>query len=110
MQAGRNSSSGSTSFETSPAAGTARVPSGDGRILSSFFSHPSDYTNISATGMTPDNSFNMPETPGRGFDVPPGWEMSQQSTGLTPVGEGVFRQLMGLSPMDPMDIGWEGGS
>lgn len=79
--------------------------------MSSFFANQPDYSGISSTGMTPDsNAFVLPETPGRGFDVPAGWEMSQQSTGLTPVGEGVFRQLMGLGPMDPMDIGWEGGS
>lgn len=103
--------SGSASFETSPAAsGGARLPATDGRSMSSFFANQPDYSGISSTGMTPDsNAFVMPETPGRGFDVPPGWEMSQQSTGLTPVGEGVFRQLMGLGPMDPMDIGWEGG-
>lgn len=104
--------SGSASFETSPAAsGGARLPATDGRSMSSFFANQPDYSGISSTGMTPDsNAFVLPETPGRGFDVPAGWEMSQQSTGLTPVGEGVFRQLMGLGPMDPMDIGWEGGS
>ena len=57
--------------------------------------------------MTPDsNAFSMPETPGRAFDVPSGWEMNNQmngqTTGLTPVGEGVFRHLLGLGPMDPM--------
>lgn len=70
--------------------------------MSSFYGHPNDFNNIPATGMTPGNDFSMPETPGRGFDVPAGWEMGQQGTGLTPVGEGVFRQLMGLGPMDPM--------
>jgi hypothetical protein len=96
-------SSGSGSYETSPAASASRLPATDGRAMSSFFATQPDYSNISSTGMTPDNNaFVMPETPGRGFDVPPGWEMSQQTTGLTPVGEGVFRQLMGLSPMDPM--------
>ncbi|KAE8453812.1 hypothetical protein EG329_009324 [Mollisiaceae sp. DMI_Dod_QoI] len=105
------SGSGTTSFTTSPAS-QSRVPPTDGRALSSFFSTQPDYTNIiPGTGMTPGNEFTMPETPGRGFDVPSGWEMSNQTTtGLTPVGEGVFRQLMGLGPMDPMDIGWEGGS
>ncbi|CZR60899.1 related to Zn(II)2Cys6 transcriptional activator [Phialocephala subalpina] len=105
-------SSGATSFSTSPASQQSRVPTTDGRAMSSFFSTHPDYTNIApSTGLTPGNEFTLPETPGRGFDVPSGWEMSNQAnTGLTPVGEGVFRQLMGLGPMDPMDIGWEGGS
>lgn len=93
------------SFEISPTDTGSRGPVADTRAMSSFFQGQPDYTDISATGMTPDNGngvFAMPETPGRGFDVPPGWEMSGQTTGLTPVGEGVFRQLMGLSPMDPM--------
>ena len=109
LQPGKTS--GGTSYETSPASSHApRVPTTDNRAMSSFFSTQPDYTNISSTGMTPDSNQYMPETPGRDFQVPPGWEMSQQTTGLTPVGEGVFRQLMGLGPMDPMDLGWEGGS
>lgn len=104
--------SGGTSYETSPASShNAPVPPAtDSRSMSSFFSTQPDYTGISATGMADNNAFTMPETPGRDFQVPPGWEMSGQTTGLTPVGEGVFRQLMGLGPMDPMDLGWEGGS
>lgn len=104
--------SGGASYETSPASShNARVPAAaDSRSMSAFFSTQPDYTNVSSTGMTPDNNaFTMPETPGREFQVPPGWEMSGQ-TGLTPVGQGVFNQLMGLTPMDPMDLGWEGGS
>jgi hypothetical protein len=97
------SASGTTSYETSPAASGPRVPTTDGRLMGSFFANQPDYSSIPSSGMTPDNSaFALPETPGRVFDVPPGWEMSQQTTGLTPVGEGVFRQLMGLGPMDPM--------
>jgi hypothetical protein len=94
--------SGGTSYETSPATSNQRLPPTDGRAMSSFFSTQPDYSNISATGLTPDNTFAMPETPGRSFDVPSGWEMSNQTTGLTPVGEGVFRTLMGLGPLDPM--------
>jgi hypothetical protein len=96
--------SGATSFSTSPDSQQSRVPTTDGRAMSSFFSTQPDYTNIiPGTGMTPGNEFSMPETPGRGFDVPSGWEMSNQNTtGLTPVGEGVFRQLMGMGGMDPM--------
>jgi len=103
------SNSGAVSYETSPASSHQNRPPADSRSMSSFFSTQPDYSNIPSTGMTPD--FSMPETPGRGFEVPHGWEMSNQPTsGLTPVGEGVFRQLLGLGPMDAMDIAWEGGS
>jgi hypothetical protein len=110
VQPGHNS--GGSSYETSPASSHDRVPTReDTRSMSDFFSGQPDYTNIPSMGVTsPNNAFTMPETPGREFQVPPGWEMSQQTSGLTPVGEGVFRQLMGLGPMDPMDIGWEGGT
>jgi hypothetical protein len=103
LQSGQ-SGSGGTSYATSPASNQSRLPTTDGRSMSSFFANQPDYSNIiPATGLTPDNTFAMPETPGRGFDVPSGWEMSNQATtGLTPVGEGVFRTLMGLGPMDPM--------
>jgi len=107
LQAGQTNSGG-TSYETSPASSHQnRIPPTDGRSMSSFFPGQPDYSSIPATGMTPDNNaFSMPETPGRGFDVPSGWEMNNQmngqTTGLTPVGEGVFRHLLGLGPMDPM--------
>jgi hypothetical protein len=102
LQPGATSSSG-TSYETSPASShNAHLSSADGRSMSSFFNAQSDYTNIPTTGLTSGAEFSMPETPGRGFDVPSGWEMSNQTNSLTPVGEGVLRQLMGLGPLDPM--------
>ena len=109
LQPGTNTSGG-PSYETSPVASHQRVPTTDGRSMSSFFTTQPDYSSIPATGFTPDNAFTMPETPGKDFPVPSGWEMSAQTTGLTPVGEGVFRHLMELGQMDPMDLGWEGGS
>ena len=109
LQPGQSNSQGGSYAASPTASNQARVPPHDGRTLSSFFSTQPDYSSIPA-GLTPDNTFSMPETPGRSFDVPSGWEMNNQSTGLTPVGEGVFRTLMGLGPMDPMDLGWEGGS
>lgn len=108
IRAGSNS--GGTSYETSPASSHQTQLPPDGRSMSSFFATQPNYSGIPSSGLTPENTFTMPETPGRDFAVPNGWEMSQQTTGLTPVGEGVFRQLMGLGPMDPMDLGWEGGS
>ena len=108
-RAGSNSTG--TSYETSPASSHQTHLSPDDRMMSSFFPSQPDYSGIPSSGLTPDNTFTMPETPGRDYSVPSGWEMNQQqNTGLTPVGEGVFRQLMGLGPMDPMELGWDGGS
>lgn len=112
LRAGLNNNSNNASYETSPATSAQNTNSGPQshqRSMDNFFASNPDYSNISSTGLTPDNTFSMPETPGRDFPVPQGWE---QTTGLTPVGEGVFRHLMGLGPMEPnmeaMDLGWEG--
>ncbi|KAL3427794.1 fungal specific transcription factor [Phlyctema vagabunda] len=107
-------SSRHASYETSPAtsADNQNPAQHETRTFQSFFSNNPDYTNIPTSGLTPETNFPLPETPGRDFQVPQGWEMSGQTTGLTPVGEGVFRHLMGLGPMEPietMDLGWEGG-
>lgn len=110
----RRKKSGGKSYETSPAPShqQARVVGNDTRSMSTFFSAQPDYSSIPATGLAADNNEYMPGSPGRSGDFPihNGWEMNQATTGLTPVGEGVFRQLMGLGPMDPMDLGWDGGS
>lgn len=107
-----------TSFETSPVSTSQqRAPPHSGRTMGAFFSGQPDYTGISASGLTPEGSaslsaqaiqdgFAAPETPGRGFEVPNGWEMGNSNamggSGMTPIGEGVFRHLMGLGSMDPM--------
>ncbi|EDO04271.1 hypothetical protein SS1G_06754 [Sclerotinia sclerotiorum 1980 UF-70] len=81
-------------------------------------SNPNSNGNASATAetmgtsMTP-NTFSMPETQGRTYTMS-GWRGPQPTTGtgLTPVGEGLFRHMMGLGPvgdLDSMDI-WEGHS
>jgi len=103
LQAGQTGSAG-TSYETSPASShNVQVPrEGDHRIMDSFFSGQPDFSNIPSTGLTPGNQFSMPETPGREFGGSSGWELNGQTNSLTPVGEGVLRQLMGLGPLDPM--------
>jgi hypothetical protein len=101
-------STNSGSFETSSGSHTTSHI----RSLDPWFTTQSDYSNIPPTGMEP-GPFNVPDTPGRSFASPGGWSMSgqQQSTGLTPVGEGVFRHMMGLGPMDPMEMEiWEGNT
>lgn len=109
LQAGQKSSA-NASYQTSPdILHGAQSSIKEGRPSTSPFSAPLDHRSAATTGLTPENTFNMPETPGREF-VPPGWETNSQTTGFTPIGEGVFRQLYGLGPMDPMpmDLGWEG--
>ncbi|RDW88831.1 hypothetical protein BP6252_00863 [Coleophoma cylindrospora] len=106
---GQGNQSSITSYDTSPSTSNqAMVNTPDNRSMSSFFSGNPDYSTMGQTGLTPDANFNMAET----TDLPQGWENSQP-TGLTPVGEGVFRHLMVLSsvePLEAMDLNWEGGS
>jgi hypothetical protein len=93
--------SGNGSHEASPLPAQSTDPQ-HRAPMQHFFPEAPDYRGINSTGLTPEN-FSMAETPGRQFEVP-GWEniSHNQTTGLTPVGEGVFRQLMGLGSMDPM--------
>ncbi len=107
LQPGQNqpgrSHSERSSFDASPVS--SHQPQGDtSRAANAFFNHTPDFANVGPTGMTPGSTFSLPATP-RDFTVPNGWEMSNQ--GLTPVGEGVFQQLMG---MGPMDMAWDGST
>ena len=106
--------SGGRSYETSPAPPHHQplVVGTDTRSNGGFFSTQPGYSSVPATGLATDNTEYMAGAPTQSGDYPihGGWEMNQATSGLTPVGEGVFRQLMGLGPMDPMDLGWEGGS
>jgi hypothetical protein len=65
-----------------------------------------------STSLSSGATYSLSPTPGgqtdigRDFTVHSGWEITGQ--GLTPVGEGVFREFMGMGPgMGPMDIGWD---
>ncbi|TGO24247.1 hypothetical protein BPAE_0108g00400 [Botrytis paeoniae] len=91
------------SYETRPAPDADR----EVRLMDAFFSTPPGYNNIPAGSDISSSAYSMPETPGRTYTTSDPWPQ-QTTTGLTPVGEGVFRHMMGLGPMDPMDI-WEGG-
>jgi hypothetical protein len=96
--------SGRSSFDASPAS-SHQAQSDPSRAPNAFYNPASDFSNLPGTGMTPGSSMSMPDTPGgRDFTVPGGWEMNQ---GLTPVGEGLFQQLMG---MGPMDMSWDGAT
>lgn len=106
-QHGQNVQNGTnnTSYETSPAPNTTHEPH---RIMDGFFSTRPDYSNITAESTMTSNAYSIPETPGRTYTTPGSWGQPAP-TGLTPVGEGVFRHMMGLGPIDAMDI-WENGT
>lgn len=108
----RNSSSGRTSFEASPAASHPKTAQGDIEAAASAASFFNDLPpgsgafglgpDVVGTGMTP--RFSMGDA-GGGNEYG-GWEMPGQ-TGMTPVAEGVLRSIMNMGPMDTMDIGWD---
>ncbi|KAJ8061163.1 hypothetical protein OCU04_010236 [Sclerotinia nivalis] len=81
------------------------------RSMDAFFSTNPSYNNTPVgTAMTP-NTFSMPETQGRTYTMPESrGQQATTGTGLTPIGEGFFRHMMGLGPagpLDQMDI-WDG--
>ncbi|KAF7860675.1 hypothetical protein EAF04_008194 [Stromatinia cepivora] len=83
------------------------------RSMDAFFSTNPSYNNTPAGMAMTSNTFSMPETQGRTNTMPGSrGPHATTGTGLTPVGEGIFRHMMGLGPAgdpDPMDI-WEGGT
>ncbi|KAH8788638.1 fungal-specific transcription factor domain-containing protein [Diaporthe sp. PMI_573] len=117
--------SGRNSFEASPASSTNINNNGNnnsrptqdqlqsGNIDAFFQNLPgSDF----ATGLTPNQQFTMPDTPGK---TPGGgaagsntgdfnWEQfTSGTTGMTPVSEGVLRTMLQMGPMETMDMGWD---
>ncbi len=66
-----------------------------------MYGNHTDFT-VPPTGMTPDNTFSMGDGSSQGYGMGGAWDVNSQSSNLTPVGEGVFRSLMGLGPNDPM--------
>lgn len=118
-----SSRSGRNSFEASPASSTninsnnnSRAPQDQlqsGGIDAFFQNLPgSEFT----TGLTPNQQFTMPETPGRttgggaaGSNAGDfNWEQfTSGTTGMTPVSEGVLRTMLQMGPMETMDMGWD---
>ncbi|KAI3400324.1 hypothetical protein diail_3705 [Diaporthe ilicicola] len=118
--------SGRNSFEASPASSTNinnnnnnkssrtqqdQLQSGN---MDAFFQNMpgSDF----ATGLTPNQQFTMPDTPGKtlgggaaGTDTGDfNWEQfTSGATGMTPVSEGVLRTMLQMGPMETMDMGWD---
>ncbi|EMR71146.1 putative binuclear zinc transcription factor protein [Eutypa lata UCREL1] len=109
--------SGSTPFDTSPIGsnrnlGTQAEMDAAAAAASSFFpdSIPASFhlsgNNSGGTGLTPGQTFSVPDTPGNDFNLPNGWA----SQTMTPVAEGMLRHLMDM-PMDNMDLsGWDSGT
>jgi hypothetical protein len=131
-----NGGSGRDSFETSPASSHQNINSMPGtapgdveRNVNAFFgANPSSF-GMSAgvsTGLTPDQRFTMtatgdtPSSRGPGGSsasgdgsgefpghTAPTWADISGQQGMTPVAEGVLRSMMGMGPIDGMDMGWE---
>ncbi|KAI9732464.1 MAG: hypothetical protein M1818_007502 [Claussenomyces sp. TS43310] len=97
QKASQNGHSGRSSFETSPGSSHAQGPDGQAPQITDqgFWAHAG--ANFSGIGQ------GVAVTPGRDYAAGNGWEMGQ---GLTPVGEGVFRDLMGMGQIDSLN--WEG--
>lgn len=119
-----SSRSGRNSFEASPASST-NINNGNnnsraqqdqlqsGNIDAFFQNLPG---NEFSTGLTPNQQFTMPDTPGK---TPGGgaagssasdfnWEQfTSGTTGMTPVSEGVLRTMLQMGPMETMDMGWD---
>lgn len=122
--AATSSRSGRNSFEASPASSSTNINNNNnsrthqdqlqsGSIDAFFQNMPGgDF----ATGLTPNQQFTMPETPGK---TPGGgaagsntsdfnWEQfTSGTTGMTPVSEGVLRTMLQMGPMETMDMGWD---
>jgi hypothetical protein len=130
-----NGGSGRNSFETSPALSHHNInsmpgttPSDVERNVNPFFpaDPPFGMSAGVSTGLAPDQRFNMaatgdtPSSRGPGGSAASGdgtgefsghtaptWADMPGQQGMTPVAEGVLRSIMGMGPIDGMDMGWE---
>jgi hypothetical protein len=107
--------SGRSSFEASPVSTHLPHPQ-ESRMAGTFFTHPADFTGVGgvSAGLSSSATYSLSPTlggqtnMGREFTSTSSWEIGE---GLTPVGEGVFRELMDMGPgMGPMDMRWGGAS
>ncbi|KAF9869803.1 binuclear zinc transcription factor [Colletotrichum karsti] len=96
-------SGGRNSFDASSAAGQQNMNSQGNTENMNFFGDTNGF-GMRGMGLTPNQRFSMPETPGADFGMPNGWGDLQGQTGMTPVAEGVLRSLMNMGPMDAMDL------
>ncbi|KAK8019894.1 hypothetical protein PG990_005032 [Apiospora arundinis] len=102
--------SGRTSYEASP-EGPMVTQSEIDAAATAFFSSSSGFELSGAeSGMTPGRGFIIPEMTGNDFTMPNNWNQPQDQPEMTPVAEGVLRNLMNMPPMDAMDLGWDSGT
>ncbi|KAK9794453.1 putative Fungal-specific transcription factor domain-containing protein [Seiridium cardinale] len=110
----RNGTSGRTSFDASPIGGPQELGTQAemDAATTAFFSDPNQFNmSTPGMGMTPGRAFVIQDGSGNDFALPSGWGVMQgQTTGMTPVAEGVLRHLMDMPPMDAMDLGWDQGA
>ncbi|TDZ21908.1 Citrinin biosynthesis transcriptional activator ctnR [Colletotrichum orbiculare MAFF 240422] len=99
-----NMATGGNTFDTSPVPGHQNGGSQNNLDGGVGFFGDSNTFSMGRTGLTPNQRFSMPDTPGAGFGLPNGWGDLQGQTGMTPVAEGVLRSLMNMGPMDAMDL------
>ncbi|KAK8126029.1 fungal-specific transcription factor domain-containing protein [Apiospora kogelbergensis] len=102
--------SGRTSFEASP-EGPITTQSEMDAAATTFFTASSEFGLSGAgPGMTPGRGFIIPEMTGNDFTMPSSWDQAQDQPEMTPIAEGVLRNLMNMPPMDAMDLGWDSGT
>ncbi|ETS88129.1 hypothetical protein PFICI_01957 [Pestalotiopsis fici W106-1] len=114
----RNGTSGRTSFDASPIGVGQQHMTTQAEVDAAavaFFSETNQFNmNTPALNMTAGRGFGMPDTlpdgSNHGYAMPDAWNMMPgQTTGMTPIADGVLRHLMDMPPMDAMDLGWEQG-
>lgn len=111
-----SSRSGVNSFEASPASSTnmnnsqGQQNQAQNDALRNMDTIFQDFSgNEFRTGLTPDQNFTMPDTPGKATGGDAAGENSGEfQWGMTPVSEGVLRTMLQLGPMETMDMGWVG--
>lgn len=106
----RVTGSGRTSFEASPRDRMGTQSEIDAAATAFFTSSNGFDLTGAEPGMTPSRGFIIPEMTGNDFTMPNSWDQAQDQPEMTPVAEGVLRNLMNMPPMDAMDLGWDSGT
>ncbi|KAK8055809.1 hypothetical protein PG993_001036 [Apiospora rasikravindrae] len=106
----RVTGSGRTSFEASPQEPIGMQSEIDA-ATTAFFTSSSGFDLTGAeSGMSPGRGFIIPEMTGNDYTMSSNWGQTQDQPEMTPVAEGVLRNLMNMPPMDAMDLGWDSGA
>lgn len=91
---------------------TQTSPLSNTRSMSSVFSTAPDYSDSTSYSCAPDGEPDRTLKPqdtvaGRYFSVPRGLNLRTPEVKSTPVGEGGFRYLMEIGPMDSLNLSWD---